>query len=1471
MMNNKLKKSLSGVLVFLMFFSMVSPAFAGRIDSTWTTGLVPDSAIPLTSTDVGDPSVLDVFLDSSQGERRFSDFFDFTSGDDFYFNPGSYGRFYRDRGGSSNLKRAHLEHNYIGDIADLSTTGFTSRTDMGDLSFVNSLLSHIPDTQLIIQGSGHLHTGEVAAKWTSFEGLEALTNLTNLDFRADEFPHIFNLAPVAELGSLKKLYIQAREDQFIPHFSKNSGYHITQPIEDLKIWGTKAKSISDIYSIIKGLATEEGSVLKKLTTWGFRYNVPDLTFLTPDSVLEEVDLTDLSLVSSLKNDGLPSTLKTLKLSTSNPHGRIAVRNFKDLGVLPPSLTTLILGQAQISTDTFNTFRAENPGVTVSLGTQHSPLATQEKEGSFNVSATGIQSGTPTSNYTIPCPTSNPEGEYEITHDVDGVPTVKGDVTFSEILGMYDPHDVAFIPSDVDPYWEPKYTPLTGYMVLDISSATNGTGLGANVKLKRLGDSTVMNLKANGSGRLEQFGLLFGEYEMVIYNQEGKYEPQTHRFTLTVDQRNLNQAYSLVYNEDITKDDVPALTSDAPSQSYENVQIFIDGVEITPNDPYEVNWTTAIQGKTIEFKYEGWTISRSMRVGYIPNVNVTVEHVTPGGRLLGTETRTNLKLFSNATITTTRTYTGYDRSSSSLTTYLPNENHIVQFVHVPSFTVKIRHMIQDTSTVLGEYDYTATELIPYQSNMIDYDGTTYDGYLISTLQTNVYPYGNATSYAFFYHTPDHTDVTVLYKRTGTETILDSETVSAKIGEDNIITNTKTIDGYTADEPLTQTVKPLTFGEYLTTTFWFTPKPYIDVTFILEDETYTYPEIYTTRITEGLTFPGYNTVDPTTFMTEPEFTGYMLKYSAPQNVNLDHPPYGSVSFYVVPEVKGSVTVEHYDALTYDLLDSEVFSDITLNTPYDVNAKSFSGYTLTSPTTQTVTLTSGQPNQTVYFYYTPPHANVTIEGRKQSDNSLLNTIVWGPIPLNVPTTIWNPGGYPGLQVTEANKIVTATTDGENITVTFYYAEPTHGSVYATVLDSSWLPISANVKFEGTTNFDDTTDTWGNYMNDSVPFGTYTVTYYANGYLPETRTFTINASNPNYGDFIQLLADPDPTTASGVLTIENRNQDTDALISTTTLNLAINELHTITPQGIPGYKHLSPVNHQVLFDYKDEAKTVTFYYEPIISGDMQITVKDINNNPLTANVSYNKSGDAPTLKTAVGSLTELGIPFGDYTITISKEGYLPQTDSFTTNLATPNFVKDYTLLVDPDSLPPVPTTGDLQVVVIDTDGNPLTANVSYNKSGDVPTNKATTGGTLTETGLPFGNYTITVSKEGFISQVQTRTLDVTTPVQTLLFTLTSSGGTPPSDGGSTKPPTDGGSTQPPVPPAIPVKTGFIAVNIKHPVTKKPLSDIEVMLLGTGVIRQGTTDKFGKLLFNGLVWGESHFIVTKIGDDCQLTVLIAE
>jgi hypothetical protein len=364
---------------------------------------------------------------------------------------------------------------------------------------------------------------------------------------------------------------------------------------------------------------------------------------------------------------------------------------------------------------------------------------------------------------------------------------------------------------------------------------------------------------------------------------------------------------------------------------------------------------------------------------------------------------------------------------------------------------------------------------------------------------------------------------------------------------------------------------------------------------------------------------------------------------------------------------------------------------------------------------------------------------------------------------------------------------------------------------------------------------------------------------------------TNPNYGDFIQLLADPDPTEASGVLTIENRNQDTDALITSTTLNLAINELHTITPQGIPGYKHLSPVNHQVLFDYKGEAKTVTFYYEPITSGDMQITVKDINNNPLTANVSYNKSGDAPTLKTAVGSLTELGIPFGDYTITISKEGYLPQTDSFTTNLATPNFVKDYTLLVDPDSLPPVPTTGDLQVVVIDTDGNPLTANVSYNKSGDVPTNKATTGGTLTETGLPFGNYTITVSKEGFISQVQTRTLDVTTPVQTLLFTLTSSGGTPPSDGGSTKPPTDGGSTQPPVPPAIPVKTGFIAVNIKHPVTKKPLSDIEVMLLGTGVIRQGTTDKFGKLLFNGLVWGESHFIVTKIGDDCQLTVLIAE
>lgn len=293
----------------------------------------------------------------------------------------------------------------------------------------------------------------------------------------------------------------------------------------------------------------------------------------------------------------------------------------------------------------------------------------------------------------------------------------------------------------------------------------------------------------------------------------------------------------------------------------------------------------------------------------------------------------------------------------------------------------------------------------------------------------------------------------------------------------------------------------------------------------------------------------------------------------------------------EIKGSVFIKYLDIDTSnEIYTSDIINNLTLGT-YKYEAKTISEYKIVNSSSQSVTLTQSNPDQTITFYYSKILGAVTINYIDEITNTSIykSTIIEN---LTLGSYTYNSVNISGYNLSDSiTKTVTLTEASPNVTITFKYREIL-GSVIVKYINNS---SSSELLSQETFN--------------NLKLGSYTyAAKYISGYSlinDSTQTVILNVEDPNVEvifRYAELL---------GSITIKYIDASSSKELEPVTV---VSDLHLGTysyeAKSFEGYNLNDEARKSVTLSDTNLNVVVTFPYSKILGS---VTIHYINETSLT------------------------------------------------------------------------------------------------------------------------------------------------------------------------------------------------------------------------------------------------------------------
>ena len=303
----------------------------------------------------------------------------------------------------------------------------------------------------------------------------------------------------------------------------------------------------------------------------------------------------------------------------------------------------------------------------------------------------------------------------------------------------------------------------------------------------------------------------------------------------------------------------------------------------------------------------------------------------------------------------------------------------------------------------------------------------------------------------------------------------------------------------------------------------------------------------------------------------------------------------------EVKGSVIIKYLDINTQnEVYASETINNLTLGT-YKYDAKIIYGYKIENSSSQSVTLTESNANQTITFYYSKILGTITINYIDENTNT----------PIYQPTVIENltlgTYSYGSISISgyslndSTTKSVTLTEASPKATITFKYKEIL-GSVVVKYINNS---SSSNLLPQENFN--------------NLKLGTYTYSSkYISGYSlvgNSTQTITLTDTTPN----AEVIFKYNELLGSVIIKYIDLSSSKELEPSTVISNLSLGT-YSYTAKSFEGYNLSDESTKSVTLSDTNLNPTIMFSYNKIL-GNITINylLKETNEKLITSKVYSN------------------------------------------------------------------------------------------------------------------------------------------------------------------------------------------------------------------------------------------------------------
>ncbi|GAB4322369.1 MAG: hypothetical protein Kow0074_13860 [Candidatus Zixiibacteriota bacterium] len=364
--------------------------------------------------------------------------------------------------------------------------------------------------------------------------------------------------------------------------------------------------------------------------------------------------------------------------------------------------------------------------------------------------------------------------------------------------------------------------------------------------------------------------------------------------------------------------------------------------------------------------------------------------------------------------------------------------------------------------------------------------------------------------------------------------------------------------------------------------------------------------------------------------------------------------------------------------------------------------------------------------------------------------------------------PGQY-DLDVTanlyEPQSFVVTIVDSDTVQNAALTPIPQTTTISGTVRDDAQSPISgATVTLSGPVNRQTTTDTQGQFEFADVPAGGYTLGASAPGYTSDSRGITAVAGVPLTGEDFTLsklvysisgtVTDSVTGDAIAFATIDLSGPDSQSTATNRSGQYSFGDLpagqYTITVTAdtyIGKSRNVTISTSSLTEDFVLAPVSVTTTLSGIVaegpSGSQPI---------VGATIVLSGTANGQTTTDAQGFYEFANIPEGDYTIDVTADGYVGEQRAVIISGADP-VVENFILSLELFTLTGTVSEGSGATIPI--------PNATVAVVGPVDTQTTTDAqGTYTISDLPGGEYEMTVSAPGFVTQNRTITVEAPDPV---------------------------------------------------------------------------------------------------------------
>lgn len=309
---------------------------------------------------------------------------------------------------------------------------------------------------------------------------------------------------------------------------------------------------------------------------------------------------------------------------------------------------------------------------------------------------------------------------------------------------------------------------------------------------------------------------------------------------------------------------------------------------------------------------------------------------------------------------------------------------------------------------------------------------------------------------------------------------------------------------------------------------------------------------------------------------EINGYSLDDDQTKTVTLtESNPNATISFKY-KEILGSVVIKYLSNLNSDeLLPSETINNLKLG-EYTYKAKFISGYAILNSSTQTVTLTSSNPNVEITFKYTKLYGSVTIKYIDEtSEKSVANNDQYSNLEFG--SYSYNSKSISGYKLISSNtQIVIIDDTNLNQVVTFKYSKIL-GNITIKYLDKDSLSelsgdnVLTNIEL-------------GSYTFDAIHISNYSV------YGDVSKTIILTDDNPNAK--IEFLY----SEILGSITIKYIDNSTNLELASEDVynNLKLGD-YTYSSKTISSYAVVGDSSKTISLTEDNTSVTITFEYKKV------------------------------------------------------------------------------------------------------------------------------------------------------------------------------------------------------------------------------------------------------------------------------------